>query len=441
MATTRDDIRAWLLGGKRRGATHVIVACDTFDHHDFPVYVMPGEDPRAKAKEHEKINEMSKVMEVYALHLDLDAQLREHRSFHYEMPPLTAPISLAVASSDATSAPPAVVAAPAPPSSATSDAEGKTRRSRRWYLAKIAPDPCRGEFKNVGVVLLGHKGMLARFCADDLPSLLPDPAVRDVCASWIDYWVRVCNGPTAEADFAKTLLRSNSQSVKLAFSGEELAAGGASDAELLAKLYADLVAPPGDASPGRRTVPSAPDPLDDVTLYPETRDGSAAPAPPQPPIQVLHTPLKPRPRLVFCDGRCDALGCRGHDVMEFREDPTRSDHAPDLIEALYARIDVLEKQAALDAPPAGSGAPSAPLLFDKRRPTGGGWWARLRGGKVRWFQVHALSDAPLSIYVDEVENLVPIDRFCSPLTRWAGPVSLENDEPDRPRALRHGVAP
>jgi hypothetical protein len=65
------------------GATHVIVFCDTFDHEDYPTYVMPGTDPRVAAKG----GEMQVVMEVYALHLDLEAQLSERRAFHYDLPP------------------------------------------------------------------------------------------------------------------------------------------------------------------------------------------------------------------------------------------------------------------------------------------------------------------------------------------------------------------
>jgi len=47
MATTRQDIRDWLATAKRDGATHLIVACDTFDHEDYPVVVLPGENVNA----------------------------------------------------------------------------------------------------------------------------------------------------------------------------------------------------------------------------------------------------------------------------------------------------------------------------------------------------------------------------------------------------------
>ncbi|MBI1957129.1 MAG: hypothetical protein HYS44_01585 [Candidatus Niyogibacteria bacterium] len=78
MATTKEDIAGWFREGQQQGATHMIVACDTFDWEDYPVFVMPGEDVREKAAEHEK------VMEVYSLSQDMDAQLNEYRAFHYD---------------------------------------------------------------------------------------------------------------------------------------------------------------------------------------------------------------------------------------------------------------------------------------------------------------------------------------------------------------------
>ncbi len=64
----------------------MIVVCDTFDHEDYPVYVKPGEDVRKKYAEYDGPN-MQRVMEVYALHLDLESQLNEHRAKHFENPP------------------------------------------------------------------------------------------------------------------------------------------------------------------------------------------------------------------------------------------------------------------------------------------------------------------------------------------------------------------
>lgn len=82
MPTTRDDIRGWLQRGKDKGASHVLVVCDTFDWSDYPVFVMPGEDARKRADENNGPN-MTKLMEVYKLDMDWDAQIGERRAFHY----------------------------------------------------------------------------------------------------------------------------------------------------------------------------------------------------------------------------------------------------------------------------------------------------------------------------------------------------------------------
>jgi hypothetical protein len=78
--TTREDIRGWLREAQSVGATHMIVKWDDFDNEDYPVMVAVGENPREVAKKHS-----DRVMEVYAMHLDLEEQLAEHRAFHWEM--------------------------------------------------------------------------------------------------------------------------------------------------------------------------------------------------------------------------------------------------------------------------------------------------------------------------------------------------------------------
>ena len=82
-AATKQDISDWLNRGKKEGATHVIVVCDDYDHEDYPVYVQPGEDPREVSKRFIGTNNMQQIMEVYKLSDDLEAQLSEHRAFHW----------------------------------------------------------------------------------------------------------------------------------------------------------------------------------------------------------------------------------------------------------------------------------------------------------------------------------------------------------------------
>jgi hypothetical protein len=81
MPTTREDISGWLKRAQDKGATHMIVATDTFDYGDYPVFVMPGEDAATKMKELRDAP-MSRVMECYSMALPLDDQLSERRAFH-----------------------------------------------------------------------------------------------------------------------------------------------------------------------------------------------------------------------------------------------------------------------------------------------------------------------------------------------------------------------
>jgi len=85
MAAHKADIQGWLERGKKEGATHVIVVCDTFDWDDYPVSVMPGENAKEKAVEYSGKN-MQQVMEVYSLtgKYSIESQLDERRAHHYD---------------------------------------------------------------------------------------------------------------------------------------------------------------------------------------------------------------------------------------------------------------------------------------------------------------------------------------------------------------------
>lgn len=93
MATTQFEIRGWLKRGKKFGATHVIVVCDTYDWEDYPVYVFKDAVPKdayghvgSARKIYEEFSGkgMQKVMEVYSLNRDIESQLAEHRAFHFD---------------------------------------------------------------------------------------------------------------------------------------------------------------------------------------------------------------------------------------------------------------------------------------------------------------------------------------------------------------------
>ena len=81
MAATREKIRRWLETARERGATHMVVRCDTFDWEDYPSYIMPGDDPK---KLRDSPGEMQKVMECYSMALSDEEQLAEFRALHWE---------------------------------------------------------------------------------------------------------------------------------------------------------------------------------------------------------------------------------------------------------------------------------------------------------------------------------------------------------------------
>lgn len=102
MPATRDDILRWLERAESEGATHMIVACDTYDHSDYPVSVSPDEDVCEVEARLLKPNGSqttfssgrpitrewcsTRIMEVYSLtgKYTVEAQMNEHRAFYYD---------------------------------------------------------------------------------------------------------------------------------------------------------------------------------------------------------------------------------------------------------------------------------------------------------------------------------------------------------------------
>lgn len=73
MAANRAQITRWVTEGKVKGATHVIIKCDSYDHPDtccYPVYVMEDEDAREKSAKNQ-----DRTMECYSLSKPLEPQL------------------------------------------------------------------------------------------------------------------------------------------------------------------------------------------------------------------------------------------------------------------------------------------------------------------------------------------------------------------------------
>jgi len=81
MTATLNDIKGWLRRGQAEEATHVIIVHDTYDHENYPVFVLPGEDVFERASKFNGPN-MQAIDEVYDLSMDIDEQLNERRAFH-----------------------------------------------------------------------------------------------------------------------------------------------------------------------------------------------------------------------------------------------------------------------------------------------------------------------------------------------------------------------
>ena len=79
--TTREEIGEWFDRGVAKGATHMVVACDTFDHEDYPDYVSPGSDVEA-AIARIRAQPMTRIMEVYNLKMSKDEQLKAGRCYN-----------------------------------------------------------------------------------------------------------------------------------------------------------------------------------------------------------------------------------------------------------------------------------------------------------------------------------------------------------------------
>ena len=60
----------------------MVVVCDSFNYEDYPVFVMSGMNAHEVASEYNS-REMSKVMEVYNLGMDMEQQLSTFRCFNF----------------------------------------------------------------------------------------------------------------------------------------------------------------------------------------------------------------------------------------------------------------------------------------------------------------------------------------------------------------------
>ncbi len=66
MNITADEKLDWIERGKKQGATHLVIVCDTFDYEHYPVFVKPTDDVDM-VRIHYNQKEMQKVMEIIPL--------------------------------------------------------------------------------------------------------------------------------------------------------------------------------------------------------------------------------------------------------------------------------------------------------------------------------------------------------------------------------------
>lgn len=78
--TSSREIKIWFESGVSYKQKYMIVATDTFDWSNYPIYTMSIEETK---KEYEKIMNasMSKVMEIYDLSADMNEQLNQKRAW------------------------------------------------------------------------------------------------------------------------------------------------------------------------------------------------------------------------------------------------------------------------------------------------------------------------------------------------------------------------
>ena len=81
MTATKDDIERWLESAKEKGATHLIVAVDRYDHDNYPIYVGPDEKIQEKIQGVDSGN-MQGIDEVYNMSINIDEQLSEYRAYN-----------------------------------------------------------------------------------------------------------------------------------------------------------------------------------------------------------------------------------------------------------------------------------------------------------------------------------------------------------------------
>lgn len=79
-----DAIKGAYERGEALGASHMIVAWDSFDCANYPIYVMPGENPQDRVPDNG-----DSVDECYRYELGWESQSKERRANHWEYTPVS----------------------------------------------------------------------------------------------------------------------------------------------------------------------------------------------------------------------------------------------------------------------------------------------------------------------------------------------------------------
>jgi hypothetical protein len=79
MAATKNQINDWVNKGKENKCTHVIIAVDTWDHEDYPIYVTSEKNIHTEISKFERSK--NRIMEIYKMSEDLEMQLNQYRSY------------------------------------------------------------------------------------------------------------------------------------------------------------------------------------------------------------------------------------------------------------------------------------------------------------------------------------------------------------------------
>lgn len=81
MKNTGELIDIWLAEAKKQKASHLIMACDTFNYENYPIFAHGKKDCQEKVRKHNGQN-MQRVDAVYNMRRSIKNQRAEERPWH-----------------------------------------------------------------------------------------------------------------------------------------------------------------------------------------------------------------------------------------------------------------------------------------------------------------------------------------------------------------------